>query len=75
MAALWWMLLGGLHTLGLVFWVNDRRVRQFHAVARVCDRWQRVILSLFFCSLCWLDSVGRFGASGKGRDCPLPHSF
>jgi len=33
LAALWWMLLGiGFYTLGLVFWVNDRRVRQFHAV-------------------------------------------
>ncbi len=33
LAALWWMLLGvGFYTLGLVFWVNDRRVRHFHAV-------------------------------------------
>lgn len=32
-AALWWMLLGvACYTLGLVFWVNDRRVRHFHAV-------------------------------------------
>ena len=32
-AALWWMLLGIVcYTLGLVFWVNDRRVRHFHAV-------------------------------------------
>jgi hemolysin III len=31
--ALWWMLLGvACYTLGLVFWVNDRRVRHFHAV-------------------------------------------
>jgi hemolysin III len=36
LAALWWMLLGvGFYTLGLVFWVNDRRVRQFHAVWHV----------------------------------------
>jgi hemolysin III len=33
LAALWWMLLGvGFYTVGLAFWVNDRRVRQFHAV-------------------------------------------
>lgn len=33
MAAVWWMLLGiACYTLGLVFWVNDRRVRHFHAV-------------------------------------------
>jgi hemolysin III len=33
LAALWWMLLGvAFYTLGLVFWVNDRRVRHFHAV-------------------------------------------
>lgn len=32
-AALWWMLLGvACYTLGLVFWVNDHRVRHFHAV-------------------------------------------
>jgi hemolysin III len=31
--ALWWMLLGvACYTLGLVFWLNDRRVRHFHAV-------------------------------------------
>lgn len=31
--ALWWMLLGvACYTLGLVFWVNDRRVKHFHAV-------------------------------------------
>jgi hemolysin III len=36
MAALWWMLLGvAFYTLGLVFWVNDRRVRHFHAVWHV----------------------------------------
>ena len=35
-AALWWMLLGIVcYTLGLVFWVNDRRVRHFHAVWHV----------------------------------------
>jgi hemolysin III len=35
-AALWWMLLGvAFYTLGLVFWVNDRRVRHFHAVWHV----------------------------------------
>ncbi len=34
--ALWWMLLGiGCYTVGLVFWVNDRRVRHFHAVWHV----------------------------------------
>jgi hemolysin III len=34
--ALWWMLIGiGCYTLGLVFWVNDRRVRHFHAVWHV----------------------------------------
>ncbi len=33
LAALWWMILGiACYTLGLVFWVNDRRVRHFHAV-------------------------------------------
>jgi hemolysin III len=33
LAALWWMLLGvACYTLGLVFWLNDRRVRHFHAV-------------------------------------------
>jgi hemolysin III len=32
-SALWWMLLGiACYTLGLVFWVNDRRVKHFHAV-------------------------------------------
>ena len=32
-AALWWMLLGiACYTVGLVFWVNDTRVRHFHAV-------------------------------------------
>jgi hemolysin III len=31
--ALWWMMLGvGCYMLGLVFWLNDRRVRHFHAV-------------------------------------------
>jgi hemolysin III len=36
MAALWWMLLGvAFYTLGLIFWVNDRRVRHFHAVWHV----------------------------------------
>jgi hemolysin III len=36
LAALWWMLLGvAFYTLGLVFWVNDRRVRHFHAVWHV----------------------------------------
>jgi hemolysin III len=35
-AALWWMLLGvACYTLGLVFWVNDHRVRHFHAVWHV----------------------------------------
>ena len=30
---LWWMLLGvGCYLLGLVFWLNDRRVRHFHAM-------------------------------------------
>jgi hemolysin III len=34
--ALWWMLLGvAFYTFGLVFWVNDRRVRHFHAVWHV----------------------------------------
>ena len=34
--ALWLMLLGvAFYTMGLVFWVNDRRVRQFHAVWHV----------------------------------------
>jgi hemolysin III len=36
LAALWWMLLGiACYTLGLVFWVNDTRVRHFHAVWHV----------------------------------------
>lgn len=36
LAALWWMLLGvAFYTLGLVFWVNDRKVRHFHAVWHV----------------------------------------
>ena len=36
LAALWWMLLGvAFYTLGLVFWVNDRRVRHFHAIWHV----------------------------------------
>lgn len=31
--ALWWMILGiACYILGLVFWLNDRRVRHFHAV-------------------------------------------
>jgi hemolysin III len=31
--ALWWMMIGvGCYTAGLVFWLNDRRVRHFHAV-------------------------------------------
>ena len=35
-AALWWMLLGvACYTLGLVFWLNDHRVRHFHAVWHV----------------------------------------
>ncbi len=35
-AALWWMILGvACYTLGLVFWVNDQRVRHFHAVWHV----------------------------------------
>jgi hemolysin III len=35
-AALWWMILGvACYTLGLVFWVNDHRVRHFHAVWHV----------------------------------------
>lgn len=35
-SALWWMLLGiACYTLGLVFWVNDRRVKHFHAVWHV----------------------------------------
>jgi hemolysin III len=34
--ALWWMLLGiACYTLGLVFWINDRRVKHFHAVWHV----------------------------------------
>lgn len=34
--ALWWVLLGvACYTLGLVFWVNDHRVRHFHAVWHV----------------------------------------
>lgn len=33
LGALWWMILGvACYTLGLVFWLNDRRVRHFHAV-------------------------------------------
>jgi hemolysin III len=33
LAALWWMLLGiACYTVGLVFWINDTRVRHFHAV-------------------------------------------
>ena len=33
LGALWWMMLGvACYTLGLVFWLNDRRVRHFHAV-------------------------------------------
>jgi hemolysin III len=36
LAALWWMLLGvAFYTLGLAFWVNDRKVRHFHAVWHV----------------------------------------
>jgi hemolysin III len=32
-AAVWWMMLGvACYTLGLVFWVNDHRVRHFHAL-------------------------------------------
>ena len=32
-AALWWMMLGvACYIVGLVFWLNDRRVRHFHAV-------------------------------------------
>jgi hemolysin III len=35
-AAVWWMVLGvACYTLGLVFWVNDHRVRHFHAVWHV----------------------------------------
>ena len=35
-AALWWMLLGiACYTFGLVFWMNDHRVRHFHAVWHV----------------------------------------
>ena len=35
-SAVWWMLLGcGCYTLGLVFWVNDHRVKHFHAVWHV----------------------------------------
>jgi len=35
-AALWWMLLGvACYTFGLVFWLNDHRVRHFHAVWHV----------------------------------------
>ncbi len=35
-AALWWMLLGvACYVLGLVFWMNDHRVRHFHAVWHV----------------------------------------
>lgn len=31
--ALWWMMIGvGCYVLGLVFWLNDQRVRHFHAV-------------------------------------------
>jgi len=33
LACLWWMMLGvACYLLGLVFWLNDRRVRHFHAV-------------------------------------------
>ncbi len=33
LGALWWMILGvACYGLGLVFWLNDRRVRHFHAV-------------------------------------------
>jgi hemolysin III len=32
-AALWWMMLGvACYIVGLVFWLNDRKVRHFHAV-------------------------------------------
>jgi hemolysin III len=35
-SALWWMLLGcGCYSLGLVFWVNDHKVKHFHAVWHV----------------------------------------
>jgi hemolysin III len=35
-ATLWWMLLGvACYTFGLVFWLNDHRVRHFHAVWHV----------------------------------------
>jgi hemolysin III len=35
-AALWWMVLGIVcYVTGLVFWLNDRRVRHFHAVWHV----------------------------------------
>ena len=34
--ALWWMMLGcGCYVLGLVFWLNDAKVRHFHAVWHV----------------------------------------
>jgi hemolysin III len=34
--ALWWMMLGvACYVLGLVFWLNDRRVKHFHAVWHV----------------------------------------
>ena len=34
--ALWWMLLGvACYMVGLVFWLNDRKVRHFHAVWHV----------------------------------------
>jgi hemolysin III len=34
--ALWWMMIGvGCYTTGLVFWLNDRRVRHFHAIWHV----------------------------------------
>jgi hemolysin III len=33
LTALWWMLIGiACYVLGLVFWLNDRRVKHFHAV-------------------------------------------
>jgi hemolysin III len=35
-AALWWMLVGVVcYAVGLVFWINDERVRHFHAVWHV----------------------------------------
>jgi hemolysin III len=34
--ALWWMLVGVVcYVVGLVFWINDERVRHFHAVWHV----------------------------------------